>query len=183
MPIPAAKSGLGIRRARNPFTLPPMACRRPLPKPAGTCSTRTSQHQPWSSSFQGPNYRYLQMFVDILPYSIKLCLLYLTAFPRMLPIPTRQLIPMWAAEGFLQLHTTSTQEGVESTTHQVLETLASANLDHYFEKCCRPYQNHSNPPPHLYPYMAHFSNRDDFLVRRVTSIRGGVTMQHPSPAQ
>ncbi|CAL5387145.1 unnamed protein product [Camellia sinensis] len=65
-----------------------------------------------------------------LPYVLKPCFLYLTLFPKAYEIPTRRLLQLWIAEGFIQISTT-TATGVlepEDLAKAYLEELVSRNM-------------------------------------------------------
>ena len=94
---------------------------------------RVYESMVWQDEYEGQNcMRILALSYTDLPYDLKLCFLYLSAFPEDYPIESDQLIGLWIAEGFIA----ERGDGLtlEETAEIQLEKLIERSLVHVFDQ-------------------------------------------------
>ena len=86
---------------------------------------RVSESMVWQNEYEGQNcMRILALSYADLPYYLKLCFLYLSAFPEDYQIESDRLIGLWIAEGFI----------AERGDGQTLEEMAEIQLEKLVER-------------------------------------------------
>ena len=94
---------------------------------------RVSESMVWQDEYEGQNcMRILALSYADLPYDLKLCFLYLSAFPEDCLIESDRLIGLWIAEGFIA----ERGDGLtlEETAEIQLEKLIERSLVHVVER-------------------------------------------------
>ena len=90
---------------------------------------RVSESMVWQDEYEGQNcMRILALSYADLPYDLKLCFLYLSAFPEDYLIESDRLIRLWIAEGFIEER--GDQMTLEETAEIQLEKLIKRSLVH-----------------------------------------------------
>ena len=90
---------------------------------------RVSESMVWQDEYEGQNcMRILALSYEDLPYDLKLCFLYLSAFPEDYEIESDRLIGLWIAEGFIAER--GDGQTLEETAEIQLEKLIERSLVH-----------------------------------------------------
>ena len=93
---------------------------------------RVSESMVWQDEYEGQNcMRILALSFADLPYDLKLCFLYLSAFPEDYEIESDRLIGLWIAEGFIAER--GDGQTLEETAEIQLEKLIERSLVHVVE--------------------------------------------------
>ena len=94
---------------------------------------RVSESMVWQDEYEGQNcMRILALSYADLPYDLKLCFLYLSAFPEDYEIESDRLIGLWIAEGFIAER--GDGQTLEETAEIQLEKLIERSLVHVVER-------------------------------------------------
>ncbi|XP_078165368.1 putative disease resistance protein At1g59780 [Carex rostrata] len=103
------------------------------------------------------NYSY-----EDLPYFLKPCFLYLACYPKGYKIPTRSLINIWIAEGFIS--TESKEDTVEETAYKYLEQLVKRSLVDVSKRSLTGTIKYCGVNPVIHNFAIDKSNKEGFLV-------------------
>ncbi|WOK96016.1 putative disease resistance RPP8-like protein 2 [Canna indica] len=122
-PRPQELVGIGERLAKRCGGLP-----LALVVLGGLLSTKERTYRAWLRVLETMNWqsdgktcmRILALSYEDLPYHLKSCFLYIASFPEDSEIPTRTLINLWIAEGFIPMQARGT---VEDAAEDCLEEL------------------------------------------------------------
>ncbi|XP_078165997.1 putative disease resistance RPP8-like protein 2 [Carex rostrata] len=97
-----------------------------------------------------------------LPYFLKPCFLYLACYPQGYKIPSRSLINIWIAEGFIS--TEGKEENVEETAYEYLEQLVKRSLVEVSKRSFFGSIKYCCVNPVIHKFAIDKSNKEGFLV-------------------